>query len=269
MILRIFHTLSLERHATINMTDKKDQKETDFGFQRIAEDDKAIQVRKVFDSVAPKYDLMNDVLSFGMHRFWKQYAIFKADVSRGMKVLDLASGTADLALKFSKLVGKDGEVWPTDINRSMLSLGAKRMAQAGFNMPVVQCDCEKLPFADNTFDVVIVSFGLRNMTHKDQALSEMQRVCKPGGKVMVLEFSKVHRFLSPFYDFYSFHFMPWLGGLISGDSDSYRYLPESIRMHPSQPVLAKMMVDAGLESVDWHNLTFGICALHIGRKPLV
>ena len=164
-------------------------------------------------------------------------------------------------------MGRDGEVWPTDINRSMLSIGAKRMRQAGFDMPVVQCDCEKLPFPDNTFHVVMVSFGLRNMTHKDRALSEMQRVCKPGGKVMVLEFSKINKLLAPFYDFYSFHLMPWLGGKISGDSESYRYLPESIRMHPSQPVLAEMMRSAGLEDVRWHNLTFGVCALHIGRKP--
>lgn len=260
---------SPKRLVIIDMSDKQNQKETDFGFQRVAEDDKARQVREVFDSVAPKYDLMNDVLSFGMHRLWKCYAIHKADIDRGMKVLDLASGTADLSLKFAKLVGKDGEVWPTDINRSMLSLGAQRLRQAGFDMPVVQCDCEELPFPDNTFDVVIVSFGLRNMTHKDRALAEMQRVCKPGGKVMVLEFSKVYRFFAPFYDFYSFHLMPWLGGKISGDSESYRYLPESIRMHPSQPVLAGMMREAGLESVDWHNLTFGVCALHIGRKPLV
>ena len=242
--------------------------ETDFGFKRVAEEDKARQVREVFDSVAPKYDLMNDVLSFGMHRLWKRYAIRKADVARGMKILDLAAGTADLSLKFAELVGRDGEVWPTDINRSMLSLGAKRMQQAGFDMPVVQCDCEKLPFADNTFHVVMVSFGLRNMTHKDRALEEMCRVCQPGGKVMVLEFSKINRLLAPFYDFYSFHLMPWLGGLISGDSESYRYLPESIRMHPSQPVLADMMRKAGMEDVHWHNLTFGVCDLHIGRKPI-
>lgn len=242
--------------------------ETDFGFKRVAEEDKARQVREVFDSVAPKYDLMNDVLSFGMHRLWKRYAIYKADVAQGMKVLDLAAGTADLSLQFAQKVGRDGEVWPTDINRSMLTIGARRMREAGFNMPVVQCDCEKLPFADDTFHVVMVSFGLRNMTHKDKALSEMCRVCRPGGKVMVLEFSKVNRLLAPFYDFYSFHLMPWLGGKISGDSESYRYLPESIRMHPSQPVLAEMMRTAGLADVHWHNLTFGVCALHIGQKPL-
>ena len=174
------------------MSQQKHNHETDFGFKRIAEEDKARQVREVFDSVAPKYDLMNDVLSFGMHRLWKRYAIYKADIARGMKVLDLAAGTADLSLKFAELVGRDGEVWPTDINRSMLSIGYKRMREAGFNMPVVQCDCEKLPFPDNSFHVVMVSFGLRNMTHKDRALNEMQRVCKPGGKVMVLEFSKIN-----------------------------------------------------------------------------
>lgn len=249
------------------MSEKNSNRETDFGFKRIAEEDKARQVKEVFDSVAPKYDLMNDVLSFGMHRLWKRFAVKKAEVRPGMRVLDLASGTADLSLKFAAQVGERGEVWPTDINRAMLSLGAARMKEAGFHMPVVQCDCEQLPFPDDYFDVVIVSFGLRNMTHKDRALREMQRVCKPGGKVMVLEFSKVNRLLASFYDFYSFHFMPWLGGVISGDSESYRYLPESIRMHPSQPVLAEMMTQAGLDSVHWHNLTFGVCALHMGLKP--
>ena len=259
---------SPKRLVVVDMTDKEKMpsKETHFGFKRVAEEKKAQQVRDVFDSVAPKYDLMNDVLSFGMHRFWKWFAVGKADVARGMKVLDLAAGTADLSLKFAERVGRDGEVWPTDINRSMLSLGAKRMKAAGFDMPVVQCDCEKLPFPDNTFDVVMVSFGLRNMTHKDLALAEMQRVCRPGGKVMVLEFSKVNRLLSPFYDFYSFRLMPWLGGMISNDSESYRYLAESIRVHPDQPTLAKMMEATGLENVHWHNLTFGVCALHIGRK---
>ena len=259
---------SPKRLAVVDMTEKEKtpSKETHFGFKRVAEEEKAQQVRDVFDSVAPKYDLMNDVLSFGMHRFWKWFAVGKADVARGMKVVDLAAGTADLSLKFAELVGRDGEVWPTDINRSMLSLGAKRMKAAGFDMPVVQCDCEKLPFPDNTFDVVMVSFGLRNMTHKDRALAEMQRVCRPGGKVMVLEFSKVNRLLQPFYDFYSFRLMPWLGGKISNDSESYRYLAESIRVHPDQPTLAKMMEETGLENVHWHNLTFGVCALHIGRK---
>lgn len=258
----------IEKLATIDMQQDNRKHETDFGFKRVAEEDKARQVREVFDSVAPKYDLMNDVLSFGMHRLWKKYAIYKADVARGMKVLDLAAGTADLSLQFAKKVGRDGEVWPTDINCSMLSIGARRMREAGFNMPVVQCDCENLPFADDTFHVVMVSFGLRNMTHKDRALSEMCRVCRPGGKVMVLEFSKINRLLAPFYDFYSFHLMPWLGGKISGDSESYRYLPESIRMHPSQPVLAEMMRNSGLTDVHWHNLTFGVCALHVGQKPL-
>lgn len=251
------------------MTNKDNQhRQTDFGFKKVAEEDKARQVREVFDSVAPKYDLMNDVLSFGMHRLWKRYAVYKADVDRGMKVLDLAAGTCDLSLQFAPRVGRDGEVWAADINRAMLTLGAQRMRSAGFDSPVVQCDCEKLPFADDTFHVVMVSFGLRNMTHKDVALREMCRVCRPGGKVLVLEFSKVNRLLAPLYDFYSFRLMPWLGGLISGDSDSYRYLPESIRMHPGQAELAEMMRQAGMTDVKWHNLTFGVCALHIGRKPL-
>ena len=250
------------------MTDKKTKpsNQTDFGFKTVAENDKAEQVKEVFDSVAPKYDLMNDVLSFGMHRLWKRFAVKKADIEPGMKVLDLAAGTADLSLKFADQVGPEGTVWTTDINRSMLSLGAQRMKQAGFKTPVAQCDCEQLPFPDNQFHVVMVSFGLRNMTHKDRALAEMARVCRPGGKVMVLEFSKVYRWLAPFYDFYSFRLMPWLGGKISGDSESYRYLPESIRMHPDQATLGMMMEEAGLEQVHWHNLTFGICALHIGRK---
>lgn len=251
------------------MTNKDNQhRQTDFGFKKVAEEDKARQVREVFDSVAPKYDLMNDVLSFGMHRLWKRYAVYKADVDRGMKVLDLAAGTCDLSLQFVPRVGRDGEVWATDINRAMLTLGAQRMRSAVLDSPVVQCDCEKLPFADDTFHVVMVSFGLRNMTHKDVALREMCRVCRPGGKVLVLEFSKVNRLLAPLYDFYSFRLMPWLGGLISGDSDSYRYLPESIRMHPGQAELAEMMRQAGMTDVKWHNLTFGVCALHIGRKPL-
>lgn len=245
---------------------KQEQKSTDFGFARVQEQEKEGKVREVFDSVAPKYDLMNDVLSFGMHRLWKRHTIAKAAVRPGMKVLDIASGTGDLALKLAALTGPAGEVWATDINREMLSIGAKRLSDQGPQCHVALCDCEQIPFPDNTFDVVTVSFGLRNMTHKDRALAEMCRVTKPGGMTLVLEFSKVDRWLAPFYDFYSFKFMPWLGSKIAGDRDSYEYLVESIRRHPPQAEIAKMMREAGFSEVTWENLTFGICALHIGRK---
>lgn len=244
----------------------KEQKSTDFGFARVQEQEKEGKVREVFDSVAPKYDLMNDVLSFGMHRLWKRHTITKANIKPGMRILDIASGTGDLALKFSALAGKSGEVWATDINREMLSLGARRFASAGAACHVALCDSEQLPFPDNTFDVVTVSFGLRNMTHKECALAEMCRVTKPGGRTLVLEFSKVDAWLAPFYDFYSFKFMPWLGSKIAGDRASYEYLVESIRRHPPQAEIARMMRGAGFSRVVWENLTFGICALHVGEK---
>ena len=229
---------------TEKMPDQKNtgKNQTDFGFAEVKETDKEEKVREVFDSVAPKYDLMNDVLSFGMHRLWKHHTIAKAGVQKGWKVLDIASGTGDLALKFAQNAGPEGEVWATDINH------------------------EQLPFPDNTFDVVTVSFGLRNMTHKDRALREMCRVTKPGGRAMVLEFSHCDRWLAPFYDFYSFKFMPWLGSKIAGDPDSYEYLVESIRRFPAQAEVAELMKTAGFSTVTWENLTFGICALHIGRK---
>ncbi len=240
---------------------------TDFGYREVPEDEKAQDVKKAFDSVAPKYDLMNDLLSFGMHRLWKRCAVALTGVAKGGKVLDIASGTCDIAIALSKKVGAQGEVWATDINEAMLSEGVKRLRHGGIHARTALCDCEKLPFADNTFDAVTVSFGLRNMTHKDRALAEMCRVVRPGGRVVVLEFSHCARLLKPLYDFYSFRFMPWLGAKIAGDAQSYRYLAESIRMHPDQKTLAGMMEQAGMNPVKWVNLTFGICAVHVGFKP--
>lgn len=237
-----------------------------FGYQMVDEDKKADQVREVFDSVAPKYDLLNDVLSLGLHRVWKSRCINATETKQGQKVLDIASGTCDLAIALARRAGA-GNVVATDINHEMLAIGAQRLLQAGFPCPVVEADAEMLPFADNTFDVVTVSFGIRNMTHKDRALREMLRVLRPGGRLLVLEFSKCQPWFKPIYDFYSFRFMPWAGGVIAGDRESYRYLAESIRMHPDQPTFAGMMTDAGFERVSWKNMTFGICAMHIGFKP--
>ncbi|MGE5665602.1 MAG: bifunctional demethylmenaquinone methyltransferase/2-methoxy-6-polyprenyl-1,4-benzoquinol methylase UbiE [Betaproteobacteria bacterium] len=240
--------------------------ETHFGFSKVAEQDKASAVRGVFDSVATRYDVMNDVMSGGMHRLWKAFTIREAGVRPGMRVLDIAGGTGDLALKFARQAGPSGQVWLTDINHSMLNVGRDRLLDQGLALPVAQCDAEKLPFPDDCFDVITVAYGLRNMTHKDAALAEMRRVARPGGKVMVLEFSRVWQPLSPLYDAYSFNVLPWLGKRIAGDSDSYRYLAESIRMHPGQEDLARLMEQAGLERVKWHNLTFGVSALHVGYK---
>ena len=242
------------------------EKKVAFGFREVPESEKANDVKQVFDSVAAKYDLMNDLLSFGLHRFWKHCTIVEAALKEGHKVLDIASGTCDLALAFSPKVGKTGQVWATDINLAMLSEGAKRVKKAEANIHIAQCDCEALPFADNTFDTVTVSFGLRNMTHKENALREMLRVTKSGGHVLVLEFSHCWKILRPFYDFYSFVVMPRIGALVAGDAESYRYLAESIRVHPDQEALAKMMREAGFAKVTWKNFTFGVCALHIGIK---
>lgn len=239
---------------------------TDFGFQQVPEPEKARRVAGVFDSVASKYDLMNDVMSFGLHRLWKAFTVRQANVRPGMKVLDIASGTGDLALAFAREAGPAGEVWLTDINGAMLAEGRNRMLDAGLLLPVAQCDAEQLPFPDHRFDVVSVAFGLRNMTHKDRALAEMRRVLRPGGKLLVLEFSRIWRPLAPLYDAYSFNVLPWLGRRIAGDAESYRYLAESIRVHPSQQELATMMEQAGFERVQWFNLSAGICALHIGVK---
>lgn len=244
----------------------KDARTTDFGFEKVAEHDKAQRVGRVFDSVAPRYDVMNDLMSAGLHRLWKAFTVRQADVRPGMRVLDIAGGTGDLALRFARQAGASGQVWLTDINGSMLREGRDRLLDSGLLVPIVQCDAEALPFANDFFDVVTVAFGLRNMTHKDRALAEMRRVIRPGGRLLVLEFSRVWAPLAPVYDAYSFSVLPWLGKKIAGDSDSYRYLAESIRVHPPQEALAKMMEQAGLESVQWFNLTAGVCALHVGKK---
>ncbi len=239
---------------------------THFGFQSVDEGDKARHVRSVFDSVAPKYDLMNDLMSGGLHRVWKAYTLAVANLQPGDKALDIAGGTGDLALAFAKKVGKTGQVVHTDINEAMLSTGRNRLLDLGKVLPTVVCDAEKLPFPSQYFDLVSVAFGLRNMTHKDIALAEMHRVLKPGGKLLVLEFSKVAPPLEKMYDWYSFEVLPQLGKWVAGDDASYRYLAESIRMHPSQAELKAMMHKGGFGHVDYHNLTAGVAALHVGIK---
>jgi demethylmenaquinone methyltransferase / 2-methoxy-6-polyprenyl-1,4-benzoquinol methylase len=239
---------------------------THFGFKSVDEADKARHVRGVFDSVAPKYDIMNDLMSMGLHRAWKAYTVMVANLQEGDKALDIAGGTGDLALAFSKKVGKSGLVVHTDINEAMLRTGRDRLLDHGVVLPTLVCDAEKLPFADNCFDVVSVAFGLRNMTHKETALAEMNRVLKPGGKLLVLEFSKVAAPLEKIYDWYSFKVLPQLGKLVAGDDSSYRYLAESIRMHPGQAELKAMMHKGGFGHVDYHNLSGGVVALHVGIK---
>jgi len=241
-------------------------KETDFGYQRVPEGEKARQVGRVFDSVAERYDLMNDLMSLGLHRAWKAFAIGVARPRAGERILDIATGSGDLARAFAKRVGPGGEVWLTDINRRMLERGRDRLLDAGLIAPAVQCDGERLPFASATFDCVSVAFGLRNMTHKDAALAEMRRVLKPGGRLVVLEFSKVWKPLEPAYDLYSFKVLPWLGKRVAGDAAAYRYLAESIRMHPDQERLAAMMRAAGLEQVEVFNLAAGVVAVHRGFR---
>jgi demethylmenaquinone methyltransferase / 2-methoxy-6-polyprenyl-1,4-benzoquinol methylase len=251
------------------MNNEQDDTTTHFGFQQVPEQDKARRVAGVFDSVARNYDVMNDVMSAGLHRIWKAFAVRHANVRPGMTVLDIAGGTGDLALRFAQQVGEgatQGGVWLTDINGAMLQEGRDRLLNSGVRLPVAQCDAEALPFNDRFFDVVTVAFGLRNMTHKDRALREMQRVLKPGGRLLVLEFSRIWAPLSPLYDVYSFKVLPWLGKKIANDSDSYRYLAESIRMHPPQEELAALMEQAGFDRVEWFNLTAGVCALHVGTK---
>jgi demethylmenaquinone methyltransferase / 2-methoxy-6-polyprenyl-1,4-benzoquinol methylase len=239
---------------------------THFGFESVAEHDKAGRVRGVFDSVAPKYDLMNDLMSAGLHRFWKAYTVMVADVREGHQVLDIAGGTGDLAQAFAAKVGKTGRVVHTDINEAMLRTGRDRLLDAGLALPTLVCDAERLPFPDASFDRVSVAFGLRNMTHKEQALAEMQRVLRPGGKLLVLEFSKVAKPLEKAYDWYSFKVLPRLGKLVAGDDASYRYLAESIRMHPGQEELKALMRKGGFGHVDYHNLSAGVVALHVGIK---
>jgi demethylmenaquinone methyltransferase/2-methoxy-6-polyprenyl-1,4-benzoquinol methylase len=240
--------------------------ETHFGFETVPEHEKAKRVRGVFSSVAGKYDVMNDLMSMGLHRLWKAFTIQVSGVRTGDRILDVAGGTADLSSAFAKRVGPTGEVWLTDINNAMLTVGRDRLLDEGVLAPTAQCDAEKLPFPDNHFDIVTVAFGLRNMTHKDAALAEMRRVLRPGGRLLVLEFSKVWEPLAPAYDLYSFKLLPWLGQKIADDADSYRYLAESIRMHPDQETLKGMMETAGLERVEYFNLTAGVVALHRGYK---
>jgi len=239
---------------------------THFGFKSVDESEKARHVRGVFDSVASRYDVMNDLMSMGLHRLWKAYTVTVANVQEGQRVLDIAGGTGDLALAFAGKVGKTGCVVHTDINEAMLRTGRDRLLDAGIVLPTLVCDAERLPFPGDHFDVVTVAFGLRNMTHKDVALQEMCRVLKPGGKLLVLEFSKVAKPLSKVYDWYSFNILPRLGQMIAGDADSYRYLAESIRMHPGQEELKSMMHRAGFGHVDYHNMTGGVVALHAGIK---
>ncbi|RVU44325.1 bifunctional demethylmenaquinone methyltransferase/2-methoxy-6-polyprenyl-1,4-benzoquinol methylase UbiE [Rubrivivax rivuli] len=240
--------------------------QTHFGYQTVDETEKARHVRGVFDSVASKYDLMNDVLSMGLHRAWKAYTVAVAAVRPGMQVLDIAGGTGDLARAFAKAAGPTGRVVLTDINEAMLRVGRDRLLDEGLVLPTAACDAEHLPFANESFDLVSVAFGLRNMTHKDRALAEMARVLKPGGRLLVLEFSKPAPLLQKPYDWYSFSFMPLMGKLVAKDEQSYRYLAESIRMHPDQATLKGLMKDAGFGHVDVHNLAGGIVALHAGIK---
>jgi demethylmenaquinone methyltransferase/2-methoxy-6-polyprenyl-1,4-benzoquinol methylase len=237
--------------------------DTDFGFKRIPEEEKARRVGEVFDRVAQRYDLMNDLMSLGMHRLWKAFAVSIARIRPGERVLDVASGSGDLARAFA---ARGAEVWMSDINGPMLARGRDRMLDAGRKAAAVRCDAEHLPFVDAYFDCVSVGFGLRNMTRKDAALAEMARVLRPGGRLLVLEFSQVWKPLQRPYDLYSFHVLPWLGERVAGDAAAYRYLAESIRMHPDQPTLAGMMERAGLERVEYFNLAAGAVAVHRGIK---
>ena len=239
---------------------------TDFGFEQIPEQDKAHRVADVFASVAARYDLMNDLMSAGMHRLWKRFTVAQSGLRPGQRVLDVAGGTADLARQFARRVGAGGEVVLTDINPAMLARGRDRLLDAGITAPAVLCDAERLPFPDRHFDCVCVAFGLRNMTHKDRALAEMVRVLRPGGRLLVLEFSRVWQPLQKLYDAYSFTVLPMLGKLVANDSASYRYLAESIRVHPDQEQLKCLLEQAGLEQVEYFNLSAGVVALHRGYR---
>jgi len=239
---------------------------THFGYESVDERDKARRVRGVFDSVAPRYDLMNDLMSLGLHRAWKAFTVLEANVQPGDRVLDIAGGTGDLASAFARKAGPTGRVMHTDINEAMLRTGRDRLLDEGIALPTVVCDAEKLPFENESFDLVSVAFGLRNMTHKDLALAEMNRVLRPRGKLLVLEFSRVAQPLRRAYDWYSFNILPQLGRLVAGDSASYRYLAESIRMHPDQHELKALMQKSGFGHVDYHNMTGGVVALHVGIK---
>jgi len=237
---------------------------TDFGFERVPPEDKARRVRGVFESVAAKYDLMNDLMSGGLHRVWKRFTVAASGTHAGSEVLDVAGGTADLARLFADRVGPTGRVILTDINAAMLGAGRDRLLDEGCLVPVVQCNAEALPFPARRFDCVCIGFGLRNVTRKDVALAEMRRVLRPGGVALILEFSKVAQPLQPVYDWYSFNVLPRLGKLVAGDEASYRYLAESIRMHPDQSTLRDLMQKAGFERVEWFNLMAGVVALHRG-----
>jgi len=238
----------------------------DFGYERVAPEEKAARVRSVFDRVAPSYDRMNDLMSLGLHRAWKAIAVAIARPRPGERILDLAAGSGDLAAALARRVGPSGEVWLTDLNRRMLERGRDRLLDAGALAPAVQCDAEKLPFPAACFDCVTVGFGLRNMTSKEAALAEMARVLKPGGRLVVLEFSRVWAPLAPAYDWYSFRVLPWLGARVAGDADAYRYLAESIRMHPDQPALKAMLEAAGFGQVEFFNLAAGAVAVHRGYR---
>ena len=237
--------------------------DTDFGFERVSEDKKAKRVGQVFDRVAERYDLMNDLMSFGMHRLWKAFAVAVARVRPGERILDVASGSGDLARAFA---ARGAQVWMSDINGPMLARGRDRLLDAGHMIPAVRCDAERLPFGNASFDCVSVGFGLRNMTRKEAALAEMARVLRPGGRLLVLEFSRVWKPLQKPYDLYSFGVLPWLGEKVAGDAAAYRYLAESIRMHPDQQALAAMMERSGLERVEYFNLAAGAVAVHRGYK---
>jgi demethylmenaquinone methyltransferase/2-methoxy-6-polyprenyl-1,4-benzoquinol methylase len=239
---------------------------TDFGFQQVDEQEKARRVGAVFDSVAPRYDLMNDLMSAGLHRVWKRVALERSAVRPGDRVLDVAGGTGDLSRLFAGRVGARGTVVLSDLNRAMLKRGRDRLADAGVLIPVIQCDAERLPFPDAWFDCVCIGFGLRNVTRKERALAEMARVLRPGGRLLVLEFSRVWKPLAPLYDLYSFQVLPRLGQAVLGDAESYRYLAESIRVHPDQETLKRMMEEAGLARVDYLNLAAGVVALHRGYR---
>lgn len=250
------------------MNDRKDDS-IDFGYQKVARSEKKNLVANVFQSVASKYDVMNDLMSFGIHRLWKRYTIDCSGVRKGMKVLDIAGGTGDLTAQFSRRVGPEGEVVLADINDAMLKVGRDKLRDRGVvgNVRYVQADAEELPFDDNTFDVITIAFGLRNVTDKDKALRSMLRVLKPGGRLLILEFSKpVSATLNQVYDFYSFNILPQMGQVVANDADSYQYLAESIRMHPDQDTLKSMMETAGYEKVDYQNMTGGVVALHRGYK---
>jgi demethylmenaquinone methyltransferase/2-methoxy-6-polyprenyl-1,4-benzoquinol methylase len=240
---------------------------TDFGFQNVPEDEKARKVAGVFSSVAGRYDLMNDLMSGGLHRLWKRFAVELTGVREGSRVLDVAGGTGDLTTLLAGRAGASGEVWLTDVNADMLSRGRDRLLDSGRVVPVVRCNAERLPFVTDHFDCVIVGFGLRNMTRKEQALAEMLRALRPGGRLVVLEFSRVWKPLAPLYDAYSFNLLPALGRLVANDADSYRYLAESIRMHPDQETLKSMMESAGFSRVEYFNLAAGVVAVHRGFKP--